>query len=87
MGKSTLLNALVGQKLSIVTRARRPRAIASSACCNLPGAQIAFVDTPGLHRGEARALNRAMNRAAATALDDADLVRIRRRGAALGQGG
>ena len=41
---------------------------------NLPEAQIAFVDTPGLHHGPSRALNRAMNRTAAAALGDADLV-------------
>ncbi len=39
-----------------------------------PHAQIAFVDTPGLHRAASRALNKAMNRTAAAALDDADLV-------------
>jgi GTP-binding protein Era len=41
---------------------------------NRPGVQIAFVDTPGLHLGEKRALNRAMNRTAASALADADVV-------------
>jgi GTP-binding protein Era len=40
----------------------------------LPGAQIAFVDTPGLHVKAARALNKAMNRTATAALADADLV-------------
>jgi GTP-binding protein Era len=41
---------------------------------NRPGVQLAFVDTPGLHLGARRALNRAMNRTAAAALADADLV-------------
>src|SRR5262249_48720172 len=40
----------------------------------LPQAQIAFVDTPGLHAHASRALNKAMNRTAAAALEDADLV-------------
>ncbi|HEY6482346.1 MAG TPA: GTPase Era [Steroidobacteraceae bacterium] len=74
VGKSTLLNALVGQKLSIVTprpQTTRHRIVGIS---HLPHAQIAFVDTPGLHHHGNRALNKAMNRTAATSLHDADLV-------------
>jgi GTP-binding protein Era len=74
VGKSTLLNALVGQKLSIVTprpQTTRQRLI---GLMQSPEAQIAFIDTPGLHLGQRRALNRAMNRTAAGALVDADLV-------------
>jgi GTP-binding protein Era len=74
VGKSTLLNALVGHKLSIVTprpQTTRHRVI---GLAQLPNAQIAFVDTPGLHLGPKRALNRAMNRTAAAAVGEADLV-------------
>jgi GTPase len=74
VGKSTLLNSLVGQKLSIVTprpQTTRHRIVGIS---HLPNAQIAFVDTPGLHDHGSRALNKAMNRTAASSLNDADLV-------------
>ena len=74
VGKSTLLNAMLGQKLSIVTarpQTTRHRVLGISES---PDGQIAFVDTPGMHQGQKRALNRAMNRAAGAALGDADLA-------------
>jgi GTP-binding protein Era len=74
VGKSTLLNALIGEKLSIVTPRPQTTRHRVLGMLNRPGVQIAFVDTPGLHLGERRALNRAMNRTAAAALSDADLV-------------
>ena len=74
VGKSTLINALMGRKVSIVTsrpQTTRHRILAVSTGDN---AQIIFVDTPGLHRDAGRAMNRLMNRTAASALQDADLV-------------
>src|ERR1700729_4029755 len=72
VGKSTLLNALIGQKLSIVTPRHQTTRHRVLGLRGDAAAQIAFVDTPGIHQGAKRALNRAMNGTAATVLAFAD---------------
>ena len=74
VGKSTLLNHLVGQKVSITSskpQTTRHRVIGIKTA---QGAQAIYVDTPGLHGGRGRAIDRAMSRAALGALQDVDLV-------------
>lgn len=73
VGKSTLVNRIVGQELSIVTRKAQTTRNRIAAIHSLPNAQIILLDTPGIH--EARtALNRAMVDAATKTLKDADLA-------------
>lgn len=74
VGKSSLLNALVGHKVSIVSHKPQTTRHRVQGVLHAGEDQIVFVDTPGLHLLQKRALNRAMNEAAASALHDVDLV-------------
>ena len=74
VGKSTLINTIMGTKISIVTpkpQTTRHRILAVDTHTNH---QAIYVDTPGLHRKAGKAMNRMMNRTASNALGDADLV-------------
>jgi GTPase len=74
VGKSTLLNHLLGQKVSITSRKPQTTRNQILGIFTEDGMQIVFVDTPGLHIKEDRAINRFMNRAASSSLQDVNAI-------------
>jgi GTP-binding protein Era len=74
VGKSTLLNHILGQKISITSRKPQTTRNNVVGIKTEGGVQIMFVDTPGMHLGQQKAINRYMNRAANTAMKDVDVV-------------
>jgi GTP-binding protein Era len=72
-GKSTLLNHVLGEKLAIVTSKPQTTRSRILGIHHLPGAQILFVDTPGLHAGR-KVLNAALNQQVIEAADDCDVA-------------
>ncbi len=74
VGKSTLLNHLIGQKLSITSRRPQTTRHQVLGICTAGAVQTIYVDTPGIHKAATRAINRYMNRAAVSVLDDVDVV-------------
>jgi len=74
-GKSTLLNALLGQKLAIVTAKPQTTRSRILGVLTLPHAQLMLLDTPGLHDAT-RALNRALNTIAEEVAEDCDVALI-----------
>ena len=74
VGKSTLMNHLLGQKLSITSRKPQTTRHKIHGILTDADSQIVFVDTPGIHSNMVRAINERMNAAAVSALADVDLV-------------
>ncbi|HET6546786.1 MAG TPA: GTPase Era [Rhodanobacteraceae bacterium] len=74
VGKSTLLNTLIGTRLSIVTSKPQTTRHRILGVANRPDAQLVFLDTPGLHEVGKRAINRRLNRIARQVPDEADVL-------------
>lgn len=75
VGKSTLLNRLLGEKIAIVSDKPQTTRTRILGVAHVPGAQIAFLDTPGLHKPD-HLLNRRMVRTTVETLDDADVLYV-----------
>ncbi len=74
VGKSTLVNALVGRKISIVAPKPQTTRHRILGVVNRPDAQLVLVDTPGLHESTRRVMNQYMNRVAISSSQDADII-------------
>jgi len=74
VGKSTLLNALVGQKISITSNKAQTTRHRITGIRTAGGAQFVFVDTPGFQTRHGNALNRTLNRTVRGVLGDVDVV-------------
>lgn len=74
VGKSTLLNSILGQKISITSKKPQTTRHRILGIKTTTQEQVIYVDTPGLHLGGERAINRYMNREASGAIDDVDVV-------------
>ena len=74
VGKSTLMNALVGQKISITSRKAQTTRHRITGIRTRGGAQFVFVDTPGFQTRHGSALNKSLNKAVLGAVSDVDLV-------------
>ena len=74
VGKSTLLNHILGQKISITSRKPQTTRHQILGVKTSTNAQVIYVDTPGMHNRRSTAINRYMNRAANSVLNDVDLI-------------
>ncbi len=76
VGKSTLVNALVGAKISITSNRPQTTRHQLLGIATFPEGQLLLVDTPGIHREQKRAMNRWMNRAARGAIEGVDAAML-----------
>lgn len=76
VGKSTLVNALVGAKVSIVSPRPQTTRHRLLGIASFPEGQLLLVDTPGIHGQQKRAMNRMMNRAARGAVEGVDAAML-----------
>jgi len=74
VGKSTLLNYILGQKLSITSRKPQTTRHKIMGIKTENNVQVVYVDTPGMHENHDKALNRYMNKAAQSAVKDVDVI-------------
>src|ERR1700721_742791 len=74
VGKSTLVNALVGRKVTILTNKPPTTRHRILGVVNRPDAQLVLIDTPGLHESTRRVMNQYMNRVAISSSQDADVI-------------
>ena len=74
VGKSTLLNAMLGQKISITSKKPQTTRHRILGILTEENKQAILVDTPGLHTEEKRAINRLMNRAASSSIAEVELI-------------
>lgn len=74
VGKSTLLNALIGKKISIISPKPQTTRNQILGIKTTGDTQIVYIDTPGLHDAEKRVMNRYMNRLASAVILDADVI-------------
>ena len=74
VGKSTLLNQLLGQKVSITSRKAQTTRHRILGIDTQGNTQIIYIDTPGLHIEEKRAINQLMNKAASSSIGDVEVI-------------
>src|SRR5579871_4212184 len=74
VGKSTLINTLLAEKISITSPKPQTTRWQILGIKNYGNTQVIFVDTPGLHQEQKRAMNRYLNRVAHSVIHDADVI-------------